>query len=273
VNTFLDSQHRAELPDPRDAHAPHGARCGVTLYDEALWHIVEKHVISRGECWDEWLPKQLVRQLHGLAKGQGDADRPAARQPAPSMGAHGHAAQPAAVERAGVLAQLAKQLLEAARECLERPLVLLATRASEKPGPRPVQCWQLVLRCGALMVIEARGERVVVKTCFFPKQVCRVPKSRRRWVHLLSVLVQRHARIERGELRPPRATDVRRGLRRTWHNIRFVTLESWGFRTDMEGAPWRGRPPAWPGEVQVTAPTRRRLSPRRLMEEEAYDNP
>lgn len=235
------------LPDPSDERAPHGSYRSVELHEWVCRHIVEKHVLRKEEPWTELLEKELVKRLQKLLEGEVDF-----------------------AQRAAALDRFSEGLSAAARECLEQPLVLLLTQPAVQSGHQSVQCWQLVLRCGALMVIEVR-RRATVKTCFFPRSVCRVPKGSRRWRHLLAALVLRYARMRNGKIEPPRrGEEVRQRSGKAWAEARFVTLESWGFRTDMEGTPWRGRPAAWPAEGDARPSARRRLLPRRLVEDEAY---
>ncbi len=240
------SRRWTDLADPRDERAPHGARCTVVLYEQACRHIVEKHVAPRREPWGELLSEELVQQLAELWADGADAAR-----------------------RTAVLERFSDRLFAAVRECLEHPLALLCTRRAGKGGRRQVQIWKLVLRCGALMVIEACPRRAVVKTCFFPRGVCRVPKSSRRWLGLLRMLVLRYAKLGEKEIVPPSPGTRADRAGKSWDEIQFVTLETWGFCTDIAGTPWRGRPAAWPAEGD-DRPRRRRLLPRRLVEDEAY---
>lgn len=233
----------ADLADPRDERAPDGTRCSAMLYEEVCRHIVQKHVACPSEPWDEMLPKDLLRKLVGLWASKVDR-----------------------AQRTAVLQTFSEHLYDAARECLERPLVLLCVRAAG--GGARVQIWLLVLRCGALLVAEARDSRVVVKTCFFPRTVCRVPKSGQRWLQLLRTLVLRYATVGPKAIVPPSGPVVNRFSGKRWDEVHFVKLETWGFCTQVEGTPWRGRASAWP--TGVNERPRRRLLPRRLVEDEAY---
>jgi hypothetical protein len=242
------SSHWADLPDPRDERAPHGGRCTVALFEAVCRHIVEKHVAAPKEPWEELLPKEALPPLRRCWQGD-NAD-----------------------ERSAALQRFSQALGGAARECLEHPLVLLCEMPKGNNDRPRCHTWKLVLRCGALMVIASNPRSSIVKTCYFPSQVCRVPKGSQRWLKLLRTLLCRHGHLtQRGIVPQAPACQAEPQPGKPRQRVRFVTLETWGFRTDMEGTPWRGRPTAWPAENDVRAPAPRRLLQRRLVEDELYE--
>lgn len=138
------------------------------------------------------------------------------------------------------------------RLCLERPLAIVSGVGTENARPS-VTTWQLVLPGGALLIVRCgtRGHPHVI-TCFFPRVVLRERKPHLRWRRLVAKLVERHAQFQPdgGTIVPPDG------------NVRFVTAQTWGFRPELRGCPWRGTLTDSPGYDAAIPQAKRKLKPR-----------
>jgi hypothetical protein len=230
------------LPDPRDPRAPEGRACSVRFDEKALRHIVGKHIGARNELrqpWDDWLSSEVIDDLldhvHSNAgKFSGDWREVSDRIAAP--------------------------IEDAARASLARPLTLFYDS-----GDTGRETWLLVLPSGALMVIHG-GRRPRVATCYCPGAAARESNPSRRWIKTVSRLVAIYAVMKPNVgLVPPMSDSIlrlspdKRGDGPVRTHVRFVTPASWGFRTELAGTPWGGRPEPWEAAPADRPRSRRRL--------------
>lgn len=237
------------LPDPRDPAAPAGARTTVALLEAYFRKIVLKHVENPHEPWQKVFLADQRRALRDWAWGKSLTQ-----------------------EEVGLFEKAIDILGEEMARSLSRPLVLLFKR--KYPGAaRPLAVWCLLLPCGALAYVHsvvapnpALSDNLL-KTCYFPR-CASVKTSEGRWERVARFLIWTYATNRGGRLYPPEpGTEVIQetvtGLVQH-RDIRFVTLEQWGFSVQTPGNPWSGRLPDWPDQwacAKKTVP--RRLRKRR----------
>lgn len=224
-------------PDPRGFPTQHRDRIVVGL-DAAGWeHIVSKHVANRREPWGDLL-SPLVRK--GVVGGW-------------------------VAEKEGWVKEAWVRLGQEVRASLARPLVMVYK--AKRVGRKKRQVWTLVLPCGATACAREQGSILRLVTCYFPKAAVVEPKRERRWRRVVARLVFRYGVVtEKGVLSPPKERKVYvfledESVEMRWE-VEFVTLESWGFATELADMPWRGRLEQWP-EAAPPSPstTRRHLRP------------
>jgi hypothetical protein len=214
----------ADLPDPRDPACPDGGRTRVILDASAARHIARDHVAGAAEPWADCLDAAALRAL-----------RPAAGEP------DGQA-----------LALLAAPLGGQLRRALALPRALLYTSdAPDRQRGRYPEAWLVPLPCGALLAVRVGPNRPArVCTCFFPRQVRRLPPAGR-GRQLVAQLVWRYAvgASDRRLHLPPagHAVAVNRRGRPTemQRDVRFVQPGPWGFEPGPAGV-WTGVPAAFP---------------------------
>lgn len=227
-----------DLPDPRDTAAPRGVLCVIHVPLSAWTHIVAKHVANDDEPWDELIGDQLRQRLIWLSPGTGDPD--GWRQS---------------------LADTTERLEHSARASLGRPLVVLDHGA----GDPSLMTWELILPEGATLIV--RSHKVsgnVMVTCYFKGVACSERSPARRWLALARSYVNRHV-----EMKPGVGFVLPDAPEGCPQRVRFVTPESWGFRPDLDGCPWRGRFPDWDELVRPSPanPAKKRLRARYRLQE------
>lgn len=230
-----------DLPDPRDPQAPAGARTQILLDCDCWQHVLSKHVLARREPWRDIFSDELLGRLVGLVHPPGFADPVVAQ----------------AIDRLG-------------RQALERPLALLhEVRRPDRAGKAPSQRWVLVLPSGATALVHESKKRNRLATCYFPSYAAVTRNRARRWLDVVACLVLRYGIFDtrRNALLLPTVDTVipvpPKGPAKQLHAaIRFVTPTSWGFCPELNGCPWRGRPPDWPAAETWAPSPRYRLKPR-----------
>ncbi len=243
-----------DLPDPGKEGC-----FTAQLTRNAFIHFLDKHIRNEYEPWDEWFPPELIRACR--------------------------AATSFADLEPWVPGEVSRHCEQAARASLLRPLVLQyrSFRPEVQRMKRTIDVMQLVLPCGALLVIHRNKKHARVRTCYFPVSA-RKTKASTRWKRVISRLAPRHCirTTDERHLTPPQsdttlefARENRPKERRL--NIRFVEPENWGFETiDPHKPPiWSGRFQAWPAATEsATVPEPRprkprpRLRPRFIVESE-----
>ena len=158
-----------------------------------------------------------------------------------------------------LLIAVAQSLEQGARHAFRRPLVLIVDGG---------KVFLLVLPNGALMVIKEIGNKLLLRTCYFIRRVCAFKNRTQRWRKLVERLVLRYTvwQADLG-LQPPggqeRSPESGQAVQ-----VRFVTLEQWGFVSGPQGYVWRGRLVPWPGQpTPAKAHPKVTLRPR----QQAYD--
>lgn len=205
------------VPDPRDPKAPKGGKCDVVFGEGIIRHIAPDHWSGTGEeaqAWRDWLGDDLVNA--GIQMSQRVVGHP---------------------ESASVVTGVADAMGDAVQAAFSRPLVLIKRNQtgmkSKKSGKGGLDdAWLVVLPNGALVVVRRVKSTFRVVTAYFKK--CALVETRpvHRWRSLVRFLVAMH----RGS-----------------SSNQFVTLDSWGFRTDVKGCPWAGRLGSW-GKADVPSP-------------------
>ncbi len=234
-----------DLPDPRDPRTPAGARTSVVLRRRAWRHIFEKHILPREEPWADIFSREVLRQLF-----QTKCD-PTSSEP--------------------VLTEAVRRLGDQIRASLERPLVLIfEARGIGEEEKRPLRSWILVLPSGATAYVHEKKERKRLATCFFPSYALVLDNKTARWHRVVQCLVGRYGvfDLEHHAVRLPDANTVKtirkgKSYQELHSGIRFVTPENWGFCTNVEGAPYRGRLGEWPAADTPGPRRQHRLKPRR----------
>lgn len=209
----------------------------VVGVDQQGWeHIISKHIANRREPWNDLFGEMRKELVQSWKRGE-----PCEKQ-------------------AEALALLGEQI----RHSLERPLVLLYKR--KYPGRKRCQAWTLVLPCGAVVYLQERGSILRVQTCYFPSNVVK-ERRERRWRQVAGMLVYRYGVVSEKGILPP-TKEYHKIISRGTENenvhsdVQFVTLQSWGFATELEGCPWRGRLGDWPAAGRPERlENRRRLRP------------
>ncbi len=225
------------LPNPLSDSETEGEHLVVGVDQQAWEHIISKHIANRREPWGD-----LLQEIHRELVQSWKRGEPCEKQ-------------------AEALSRLGEQV----RHSLERPLVLWYKR--KYPGRKRHQVWTLVLPCGATVYLQERGPILRLLTCYFPREAVEEKRRERRWRRVVRMLVYRYGVVsEEGILPPPRQwrTSISRGTENEairW-DVQFVTLQSWGFATELEGCPWRGRLGDWPAAGSPKrSENRRRLRP------------
>lgn len=228
-----------DLPDPTDPHAPRGKRTVMLVYLERWQHIVEKHVANRVEPWEEVLSEDARRAaLEGCTLT--DEASPLVRDS---------------------LSRLQRQVTAS----LQRPLVLLYR--SERAGKARWRVWLMLLPCGATAYARQKGKKASLVTCYFPKAAVVERRRDRRWSRVLTTLVYRYAKFSqdgRSLVAPDPEHEVTirsEETQETRTRIQFVTPQTWGFRPELNGCPWRGRL----GEWEAAPPPPERLERKRRL--------
>ncbi len=243
-----------ELPDPRDPHAPRGARTQIRFERRCWQHILEKHVLPGREPWADIFSDELLRRLVRL-EDTGTLSDP-------------------------VVADTIQRLGQQVREALQRPLVLLyEVRRLGDAGRAPPDRWLLVLPAGAVAFVHQSKGRNRLATCYFPAYASVIKDRGFRWRHLVSHLVWQYGVVEtrcnalvlptEDTVKPAPSKGPVKELRSA---IRFVTPTTWGFCPELAGCPWRGRLGPWPAAEAPSAGSRRRLKPRRPRPPEQEEN-
>ncbi|MCS7238203.1 MAG: hypothetical protein NZ899_08040 [Thermoguttaceae bacterium] len=228
IHTYRD------LPDPRDPNAPSGARTELVLFEDYWRKIILKHIAEDREPWREVFLADERRALIKWAEG-GPLDQ----------------------EESARFEKCLARLGEEIRRALARPLVLLSIR--KYSGRKPIVSWSIVLPCGALVCVHSIScppgdqESNVLKTCYIPWRAA-VKPSEERWQQVARFLIWVYGEKRDRRIYPPEpSTMVVRytpsGVSISDRNIRFVTLEQWGFSLGTPGNPWSGRLPDWEKEI------------------------
>jgi hypothetical protein len=231
-----------ELPDPRNAHAPDGARTAVRLEIRVWQHILGKHVLPGWEPWTNMFSSEILPRLLRLI------DPCISSDPVVTDG---------------------EAIRRHVRQALERPLGLLhEARPIRSPRKRPQRVWLLVLPCGATAYVHEKKSYNRLATCYFPAYALVLKNKAFRWRRGARRLVAEYGVFEakRNALRLPEPETVkevkRQGcVKQLRAAIRFVTPSSWGFCHELDGVPWHGKPGEWPA-TEAASPGRRRLKPR-----------
>ncbi len=220
-----------DLPDPRDPAAA-GKKVSIVVDPTAWEEHVARHVVNRGEPWDSVLETATIAALRKA-----------------------HAAGIAVPLQ--VLQQALERLELEIRRSLERPLAIVhEVRHLGSSSKHVPHVWLLLLPCGATAYVRqggwGQGAGVgYLATCYFPRAATVEPNRERRWARVLRDLVVRYGLLDqRRGLLPPDdqhvVSVVQDGVVREFRSaIHFVTLESWGFRVELAGSPWRGRLAPW----------------------------
>jgi len=233
-----------DLPDPRDPHTPHGGRTRVILLEDTLRHIVDKHIKNKREPWKDVLTRDQRRALERWANGE-------------VLSEEDHQHFDEAIETLGW--QLGQSL--------RRPMVLLYRRRLKAGGfHREFNAWCLVLPRGPVAFAWETTGGATLKTCYFPVATV-VFNSERRWQKTATMLVRLYGEFRQNGIYPPgpNFSRVREFQGESWveTDIRFVTLDQWGFSTNIPGSPWRGAFGTWEGEEVKPRKVQRRLRPRK----------
>jgi len=232
-----------DLPDPRDPAVPDGGKTAIILTRAALRHIAEKHIKDEREPWKDLLTRDHRKVLLQWAGGQ-------------------------------LLSEAEKQLFDEALEILrlqvvrslQRPMVLLYCRRQVSQNAQVVnKNWCLVLPSGAVAIAREIKDGAILVTCYFLKASV-VSSSRDRWQKTARQLVKLYGDFRESGIYPPHPSFSRAGQSggRAYvdTDIRFVTLEQWGFSVNTPGNPWRGRLGTWEDAEAKPEKPRRRLRPR-----------
>lgn len=209
----------ANLIDPRSFLGQERCYIRCRLPRAAWQHICDKHVGNPGEPWSKLCPLLDEVPRPGALRGF---------EP-PSEVAH----------------QLIDALEKQIRLALERPMVVL----NRDPRKRGLS-WDMtiVLPCGAIVGARLQKRWIRVKTCYFPghKRVSRFRE--RHWMRTADRLVRRYGVFDqqRGLLPPEIFQNLLGGEVAGTNQVRFITLENWGFDPHSEDHPWQGGFPPWP---------------------------
>lgn len=231
-----------DLPAPRNARAPDGARTAVRLEIRVWQHSLGKHMLPGWEPWADIFPSEILPRLIRLI------------DPCVSS-------VPIVTDGEAVRRQV--------RRALERPLALLhKARPIRSPRKRPQRVWLLVLTCGATAYIHGKSYNRLA-TCYFPAYALVLKNKAFRWRRGARRLVAEHGVFDakRNALRLPEPETVkevkRQGcVKQLRAAIRFVTPTSWEFCHELDGVPWRGKLGEWPA-AEVASSGRRHLTLRR----------
>jgi hypothetical protein len=144
--------------------------------------------------------------------------------------------------RHAVLAEAACLLGQEVSRTLRAGLVL-AYDVTPQFG-NPCTTWLGVLSCSAVVILHRYSEALYLRTLYFPRAGLSKHTPQACFAAVVARLVSRYAWMEvaLNAIVPPRPDHtvlIRNEIR---HNIRFNRLEAWGFRPDLDGCPWRGRP-------------------------------
>lgn len=187
-----------DVPDPRDDNRPCHARCEVSVEERTWRHIVERHVTSSAEPWDEWLTPAVADRLR-------------------TLWSHGSTEQ----VRRDTLGAVATTVEMDVKSCLNVPLGLLYDdykRASPVQPSKAQETWGLVLPCGAFLVARSRPTGGEVRTCYFKGVASRETDPSQRWRRLAQSVMITYAKVRPdGTFGPPDRLDI-------------VTMDN-GFRT------------------------------------------
>lgn len=202
------------MPDPTGG----AGICSVSITKRSLEHIAEKHVRNETEPWGAGLPPELVGRLTVSMDNR-------------------------------ELSELASALQQAARDSLNKPILLICTRTNAHCiQSRHSLIWLLVLRWGATMYLRGNNSKTL-RTCMIPRCAAYCTNPRRRVPRVISRLVWRYGkRLPSGVWDPPPEHAIaREGVVES--GIRFVTPENWGFVPGPSGSVYRGRITVWSDEL------------------------
>lgn len=214
----------SNLPDPNDERAPLGSRCSIVVKEGCLRHIVHRHVLDEREPWSSLFPSELVARLTAASSKPNGS--PTARE---------------------AFLDASRILEGSARSSLQRPLAMIY-----RSGPAGVERdrmtphWMLVTPEGAFLVIRALTRNILL-TSYFPDETSQVRQPDVRWIEAVRRLVKRRTRFVLGVGFVPPETGCGVPVRDQEDphsfqhriDIRFVTLQSWGFDLEDEDRPWR----------------------------------
>jgi hypothetical protein len=201
------------------------AKCDVVVLESALIHIYGHHLMEgqEPECeplWQSWLTPGLLDALRVVF-----AD----------AGAQG--------VRHSVFQRVVKILESAARQSVERPLVLLyRQRRPTEPPDRGIEHWILVCANGALQIMRERSGDAFLKTCYFPRPLQYLNTADRRWAYAVKHLVETYAPRHQRWRHLPSASHMVQFKNGVRSGFRYVLPETWGFQRDgrwrIPTGPW-----------------------------------
>jgi hypothetical protein len=230
-----------DVPDPRDGRDLTCDTCQEEAEERVCRHIGEKHACDseadQNKRWDEWLTPS------GLA----DRFRRVWRDICPDE------------ERQTTVAEVSAIVEQEAKECLRVPLAVLYDEYPPPRGGKPSkeqEAWSLVLRSGALLVIQTRPAGGSLESCYFKKEVCREQALVARWRVLARILVSGYAERQADGSWKPKEMGSRGAA--TFVRVRFRSWTRWCLDGNHE-APWELIPdPYYPPAAPPLA-----LGPRR----------
>lgn len=219
-----DDLHAREVPFPGEK----GRSWTIRFRPGGLAHIIDKHVRSADEPWQDVLGSQVRDTLRTLAgRNRRDED----------------------------LRPLRSALLDQAWHSCKRPMGVRYQEAeigdSEGSG---VSCWVLVCPSGLQIVVrESADGRYRIHTAYFCRSAARLPRhnAHNRWRRAADELVRCYCFHDGGRAhfsreQPPREVDDRESGRTVLRSrVDFVTHAKWSFEAEGERFRHTYRLPEW----------------------------
>ncbi len=155
-----------DLPDPVDPATPSGHRTQIIVDSGAWRHLLEKHVLSCKEPWEDVFSLEVLDSL-------GRSDR------RNDLGDE-------------IVVQALLELEGQVRSSLGRPLALVyEVRPLGWSGAHPLQDWLLILPVGATVYVHSRQGGNWLATCYFSRAAVVEFRRERRWQSVVRRLVLR----------------------------------------------------------------------------------